>query len=277
MVASEVEAALPMPFCGAAKLSQKRCSSICLSVPAHCCLVSLAHGYSQVHVLPILLTRPRRLTRAHNIVKTLFSATRSAAFLSSFVSSIWIAVCLTRTLVLARLLPWLSHDFWDGPYGCAFMGTLVCGGSIWIEQGRRRGEMALYVLPRAIRACLPEVLIRSGRRVQILERFVLGPDLSSQTADPSAWQDRLCRFPCDTAHEVSPRLFLPPRPLALDARIRDERPQRRLLEEKKAGYQRPSNAEGAILYLDFEYCILDSHHILLECVTYPFQRQSLWS
>lgn len=69
------------------------------------------------------------------------------------------------------MLPWIPHDFWDGPFGCAFAGSLVCGGSIWIEQGRRRGEMALYVLPRAIRACLPERWVSSGRKsVYIVER-----------------------------------------------------------------------------------------------------------
>ena len=119
--------------------------------------------FVQVHALPILLTRPRRLLEVSKIVSTLLSVARSATFLSAFVSSIWFAVCCTRTLVLARLFPWIPHDFWDGPYGCTFVGSLVCGASIWIERGRRRGEMALYVLPRAIRACLPEMWLKSGR------------------------------------------------------------------------------------------------------------------
>lgn len=98
---------------------------------------------------------------------------RSASFLSTFVSSIWAAVCLTRTHLLARLLPAVSHDVWDGPFGCAFTGSLVCGGSIWLEQGRRRGEIALYVLPRAIRACLSERWVRSGAKgMQWAERYV---------------------------------------------------------------------------------------------------------
>ena len=70
-------------------------------------------------------------------------------------------------------MPWISHDFWDGPHGCAFLGTLVCGSTIWIEQGKRRGEMALYVLPRAIRACLPETLLASRRRIMLLEKYVI--------------------------------------------------------------------------------------------------------
>jgi len=131
--------------------------------------------YLPVHVLPILLTKPYKLLRASELIRTLLSVLRSASFLSTFVSSIWITVCLTRTLLLARLLPWIPHDFWDGPFGCAFAGSFVCGASIWLEQGKRRGEMALYVLPRAIRASLPDKFLKNGKGVQLLERatFVL--------------------------------------------------------------------------------------------------------
>ena len=101
------------------------------------------------------------------------AALRSAAFLSTFVASFWIAVCTSRTLLFARILPRISHNFWDGPYGCVLAGCLTCGGSILIENGRRRGEMALYVLPRAVRTCLPEAWVRSGNRLaRILEQSV---------------------------------------------------------------------------------------------------------
>ena len=98
---------------------------------------------------------------------------RSASFLSSFVASYWYAVCMTRSLVLARIFPFISHDFWDGPYGCILAGCLVCGSSIWVENGRRRGEMALYVLPRAVRTLLPENWVRNAsKKVQFAERLV---------------------------------------------------------------------------------------------------------
>ncbi|KAF9481427.1 hypothetical protein BDN70DRAFT_974936 [Pholiota conissans] len=132
--------------------------------------------YLPVHFLPVLLTRPQTLMRPHRLLATLFGALRSATFLSSFIGLYWYAVCLTRSLVLARVLPFVSHDFWDGPYGCIMAGCLMCGSSIWIENGRRRGEMALYVLPRAIRAILPNKLIKNGNRsVKLAEQlaFVL--------------------------------------------------------------------------------------------------------
>ncbi|THH16898.1 hypothetical protein EW146_g3828 [Bondarzewia mesenterica] len=128
--------------------------------------------YLPVHFLPILLTHPHALLRPQKLLQTLLGVLRSASFLSTFVSSIWTAVCLTRTLLVARLLPNISHDFYDGPFGCVMAGCLACGSSIWIENGRRRGEMALYVLPRAIRACLPDRWVRSGSRsVYAIERI----------------------------------------------------------------------------------------------------------
>ncbi len=127
----------------------------------------------QVHVLPILIRRPQRLLNFRSILDTLLGILRSASFLSAFVSSFWAAVCLVRTLVVARAVPEISHDFYDGPFGCVLAGCMVCGSSIWIESGRRRGEMALYVLPRAIRACLPDRWLRSGRKnVYAIEQLV---------------------------------------------------------------------------------------------------------
>ncbi|KAI0275061.1 hypothetical protein BC834DRAFT_814581 [Gloeopeniophorella convolvens] len=136
--------------------------------------------YLPVHVLPILLRKPRKLLSFPAILDTLLGILRSASFLSGFVSSFWAAVCITRTLLVARLFPYISHDFYDGPFGCVLAGCLACGSSIWIESGRRRGEMALYVLPRAIRACLPDRWLRSGSKsVYAVERIVFTASLAT--------------------------------------------------------------------------------------------------
>lgn len=110
--------------------------------------------FPKVHILPGLIVRPRQLMKQP--LPILLAILRSATFLSTFISSFWYTVCLVRSLVLARLFPKISHDFYDGPYGCILAGSLVCGLSIGIEKQKRRGEIALYVLPRAIRACLPK-------------------------------------------------------------------------------------------------------------------------
>ncbi|KAL1670351.1 hypothetical protein GGG16DRAFT_83532, partial [Schizophyllum commune] len=120
--------------------------------------------YIPVHFAPILLTRPKTLLRPQHVLRAILGAMRSSLFLSSFVSLFFYSVCFTRTLVLSRALPFISFDYWDGPYGDILMGCLMCGSSIWIEQGKRRGEMALYVLPRALRASLPHRWLRKGGR-----------------------------------------------------------------------------------------------------------------
>ncbi|VDB84487.1 unnamed protein product [Peniophora sp. CBMAI 1063] len=128
--------------------------------------------YLPVHALPALISNPRALLKLSKVLPIVFGTARSATFLAGFVSSFWAGVCLTRSVLLARLLPSVSHDFWDGPYGCILAGCLISGSSIWIEDGRRRGEIGLYVLPRAIRSCLPHRWLTSGGRgVQAAERL----------------------------------------------------------------------------------------------------------
>jgi len=129
--------------------------------------------YLPVHFVPIILTRPKSILRLQRVVlPTILHTFRSAAFLSAFVSSCWFGVCFTRSIFFARLFPWISHDVWDGPCGAMLAGSLLCGSSIWIENGRRRGEMALYVLPRAIRSLLPYKWLRSGNKVVKLFEFI---------------------------------------------------------------------------------------------------------
>jgi hypothetical protein len=126
----------------------------------------------KVHFLPVFLTCPQILLRPHRVLERLLGAFRSATFLSYFVGLYWFSVCFTRTVVLAKLFPFISHDFWDGPFGCIMAGCLMCGSSIWVEDGRRRGEIALYVLPRALRTCLPNAWVKSGNRViRMVERY----------------------------------------------------------------------------------------------------------
>ncbi|KAH9849754.1 hypothetical protein C2E23DRAFT_838328 [Lenzites betulinus] len=136
--------------------------------------------YLPVHALPTLLTRPQKMLEVPRLIGILLSVARSATFLSAFVASNWFTVCCTRTLFLARLFPGIGHDFWDGPQGCTMAASLVCGASIWIERGRRRGEMALYVLPRAVRACLPVEWLKGGRTsVRWAERLAFILSLST--------------------------------------------------------------------------------------------------
>ncbi|KAL5534232.1 hypothetical protein ACEPAG_694 [Sanghuangporus baumii] len=159
-------------------------------VGGSCVVNSLARGglgflealviYTPVHFLPVLLTRPKELLSSVVLKKLILSLLRSSLFLSVFISSIWSAVCFTRSWGIARLFPRLSHNFIDGPFGCIMAGCLLCGGSIWIEQGRRRGEIALYVLPRALRSLLSESWLRSGNKsLMAIERLAFALSLAS--------------------------------------------------------------------------------------------------
>ncbi|KAG2154846.1 hypothetical protein DEU56DRAFT_770749 [Suillus clintonianus] len=136
--------------------------------------------YLPVHILPLLLTRPRSILQRHHVIPSLLAAIRSATFLSTFLSSYFLAACLTRTLVLAKLFPWVPHDVWDGPYGSVLVGSLTCGWSILIENTRRRGEMALYVLPRALKASLPAKWTASNHAgARLAERIMFVLSLAS--------------------------------------------------------------------------------------------------
>jgi len=96
--------------------------------------------YIPVHFLPLIFWRFPSLRRdpTGQIGKTLVASMRSAAFLGTFISSIWSAICLLRNL--------LQQDTIYGP----MLGSFLCGFSLLIEKKTRRMELALYCLPRAM-------------------------------------------------------------------------------------------------------------------------------
>ncbi|KAF9785854.1 hypothetical protein BJ322DRAFT_746067 [Thelephora terrestris] len=138
--------------------------------------------YLPAHLLPSLIMRPRDMLSPKKLMTILLGVIRSATFLSAFVQLMWLGVCSTRTFLFARLFPWISHDNFDGPFGCIFVASLLCGSSVWIENPRKRGEIALYALPRAIRTILSDSCLKSGRlggKVQLIERIVFVGSLST--------------------------------------------------------------------------------------------------
>ncbi|KAK9471063.1 uncharacterized protein V1510DRAFT_421164 [Dipodascopsis tothii] len=78
---------------------------------------------------------------------------QSSVFLSTFVTSIWYSVCLTRTRLGPWLFPRVSAQKWDDKIGPC-LGCLMCGWSVLIEKRSRIGELALFVLPRALLATM---------------------------------------------------------------------------------------------------------------------------
>ncbi|GAA5887632.1 hypothetical protein JCM6882_001476 [Rhodosporidiobolus microsporus] len=114
--------------------------------------------YLPVHVIPPLLFNFQRILRqpGSSILRILLAASRSSAFLATFVASVYAGVCLVRTR-LPQLAPSIPQQPLDSGL-CVLLGCFACGWSVLIENKRRRREMALYVAPRALYAVMDEII-----------------------------------------------------------------------------------------------------------------------
>lgn len=132
--------------------------------------------YFPVHLLPRLLFNPKGFLSSPvpNLIKVLTGAARSAAFLATYIVGNWFPICLARSALLPRLFPNIPFNFWDAGIG-PMLGSIACGFSIFIEEKRKRAEMALYVAPRALFA-----MVESAR-----------PGWLSQGEQTALWAERL--------------------------------------------------------------------------------------
>ncbi|CAG8501558.1 8173_t:CDS:2 [Ambispora leptoticha] len=76
------------------------------------------------------------------IQKSAFNTVRSSAFLATFVSGYLTEICLHRNLVTAGLIAW-DHKY------LYWITGFITSLSIFLEDKRRRTDLALYVLPKA--------------------------------------------------------------------------------------------------------------------------------
>ncbi|PWN54484.1 hypothetical protein IE53DRAFT_645 [Violaceomyces palustris] len=135
--------------------------------------------YVPVHLLPRLIFNPKGFLEKpiENALKVLVGSARSAAFLATFIVGNWFPICLARTAILPRLLPNVDFRFWDSGLGPR-LGSIACGFSVFIEEKRKRAEMALYVAPRALFALAESLMpgwLSEGRRGALwAERFIFG-------------------------------------------------------------------------------------------------------
>ncbi|KAI8341177.1 hypothetical protein BC941DRAFT_391201 [Chlamydoabsidia padenii] len=106
--------------------------------------------YFTVHLTPSLLFKRNKLIQnpLAGALRILGASARSSSFLATYTSSIWYAVCLTRTRIGHQLLG-VNQTRLDDTLG-PLIGSAICGLSLIIESPHRRGEMALYVAPRAL-------------------------------------------------------------------------------------------------------------------------------
>lgn len=87
--------------------------------------------------------------------KICISSLRSSVFLALYIMLNWYSVCLVRTRLGPILFPNATPQQLEDTWGPA-LGSLVCGLSSLAETPRRRGELALFVAPKAMTAILPQ-------------------------------------------------------------------------------------------------------------------------
>lgn len=94
--------------------------------------------------------------RVDAVIKVVLDAARSSAFLGGFVALFYYGVCLSRTRIGPKIFSskTVTPQMYDSGL-CIAGGCLMCGWSILGEAARRRGELTLFVLPRALGAWFP--------------------------------------------------------------------------------------------------------------------------
>ncbi|KAL7327755.1 hypothetical protein PS15p_206140 [Mucor circinelloides] len=106
--------------------------------------------YLSVHLAPPLFFRTSRLLQnpASSIIHILLASVRSSTFLGTYIAIIWYSICLVRTRIGHQVLG-VNQTRLDDTLG-PLVGAMLCGLSLLVESKHRRGEMTLYVVPRAL-------------------------------------------------------------------------------------------------------------------------------
>lgn len=97
----------------------------------------------------LMLALPRGGRFQHRLWRAMVSLVRSLCFLASFIALCWYGVCLGRTRLLPKMFPAVPLTVWDDKW-CVVLGLLLCGLSCFVETAKRRKELALFVVPRAV-------------------------------------------------------------------------------------------------------------------------------
>lgn len=107
--------------------------------------------------LPLALAlQLRKKPSRHSLGHALVSASRSSAFLATYITLFYYGVCLARTrvgpLVVGKDIK--ARQKLDSGI-CVGTGCVLCGWGILVETVSRRKDMGLFVAPRALSTVVP--------------------------------------------------------------------------------------------------------------------------
>ncbi|CEJ53764.1 Putative Integral membrane protein [Penicillium brasilianum] len=105
-----------------------------------------------------IVLRLRKMKDRAVLGRAISEGAQSSAFLATFVSLFYYAVCLARTRIGPKVFDQktVTPLMWDSGL-CVGAGCLMCGWSVLVEQARKRQELALFVAPRAVATVLPRL------------------------------------------------------------------------------------------------------------------------
>lgn len=105
-----------------------------------------------------IVLRLRKMKDPAVLRRAVSEGAQSSAFLATFVSLFYYAVCLARTRIGPKVFDQktVTPLMWDSGL-CVGAGCLMCGWSVLVEQARKRQELALFVAPRAAATVLPRL------------------------------------------------------------------------------------------------------------------------
>jgi len=104
--------------------------------------------YTSLHLVPMLLLRTKHFLKEpiKLLTRTGIASLKSGGFFATFISLYQYQICLHRNLMAAG---WVTSN----PKLLYYVAGMICAGvSIFIEEKKRRSELALYVLPKAMQS-----------------------------------------------------------------------------------------------------------------------------
>lgn len=147
-----------------------------------------------------IVLRLRGLKNPAVLTRAITEGAQSSAFLASFVSLFYYAVCLARTRLGPKIFDTktVTPLMWDSGL-CVGAGCFMCGWSVLVEKARKRQELALFVAPRAASTVLPRLYDKKVCNV-ISSHLPVGIGLHTLFPSfeefPSLFGDLLL-YPCD--------------------------------------------------------------------------------